>query len=246
MRRLAFLPLLFSALAIGGCGSSAEINYRIIVQVDDNGVSRTGSGVWQFKITENVPLGGRSYTPRFRGEAIAVDLPGRGTLFVLGQGPSADMSMVAEKLFRKEAEAVAGPAAERHQLNGAISKMVGQQKEVPCARLTGEAGDRLPLSFCPFLVRFRNPRDPGSVEQVDIANLSSSFGPGVRMKTLLVQITDADVTTGIEARLPWLAAQMKGKASLDGTPFNGINPSQNEPTGRRLSAGEFSTEISRK
>jgi hypothetical protein len=55
-----------------------------------------------------------------------------------------------------------------------------------------------------MLVTFGNLRDPMSVTEVDPANLSAQFGEGVRLRRITVQVTDDDVTEGIERRLGWL------------------------------------------
>ena len=227
------------AATLGGCGSSATINFRFIVEIDDNGVTRSGSSVWQFKISEN--LDRTSYSPEFHGEAVAVDLPGRGTLFVLPSDLGTDLQIVAEKLFRQEAEAVAGRSATRHALNRAIGRMIGAAKPVPCSKVRGASK---PLSwaddFCPGMVRFRNPDDPASVEAVEIGNLESAFGPGVRIKGFAVEITDADVTTGIEQRLPWLPDYARRQVHLTNRPVH--STSYNTPLAERLGTGAFSTE----
>ena len=63
----------------------------------------------------------------------------------------------------------------------------------------------LPFNGLPMLVRFRDPSDPASVERVDPSDLAASFGAGVKFERMSIEITDAPVTTGIEAVLPWLA-----------------------------------------
>jgi hypothetical protein len=62
----------------------------------------------------------------------------------------------------------------------------------------------LPLDKLPMLVRFRDISDPKSVERVGPNDLATSFGPGVKHVRAMIEITDAPVTTGIEARLGWL------------------------------------------
>jgi hypothetical protein len=52
------------------------------------------------------------------------------------------------------------------------------------------------------------------VQRVDPANLAASFGPGIRLKRITVEVTDDDVTTGIEKRLP--SASNKGFFNWDG------------------------------
>ncbi len=228
------------AVMLGGCGNSASINYRFIVEVDDNGVTRSGSSVWQFKITEN--LDRTSYSPEFHGEAVAVDLPGRGTLFVLARALGSDMQIVAEKLFRPEAEAAAGRLSPRHELNRAIGRLTGAAKPVPCSQVAGAA---TPLSwardFCPGMVRFRDPDDPVSVEGVKIGNLESAFGPGVRMKGFVVEITDADVTIGIEQLLKWLPDYARRRVNLSNKPGGPVG--YDTPLAQRLGTGSFSTEM---
>ena len=59
----------------------------------------------------------------------------------------------------------------------------------------------------PLLVTFADPADPTSVQRVDPANLAASFGPGVTLKRITVEVTNDPVTTGIEKRLGWLGTQ---------------------------------------
>lgn len=66
----------------------------------------------------------------------------------------------------------------------------------------------LPQWLYPLLVTFTDIDDPSSVQRVDPANLAASFGPGIRLKRITVEVSDDDVTTGIEKRLPHF-----GKAS---------------------------------
>jgi hypothetical protein len=51
-------------------------------------------------------------------------------------------------------------------------------------------------------VRFKDEKDPKTVEAVDPANLAASFGDGVRLKRVTIETTTDPVTTGIERRLP--------------------------------------------
>ncbi|HBM06154.1 MAG TPA: hypothetical protein DD369_11230, partial [Erythrobacter sp.] len=59
-------------------------------------------------------------------------------------------------------------------------------------------------SAYPMLVTFGDLDDPASVERVDPDDLAATFGEGVRLKRITVQITDDPVTSGIEQRLGWL------------------------------------------
>jgi hypothetical protein len=65
----------------------------------------------------------------------------------------------------------------------------------------------VPFEYLPMLVRFRDLHDPRSVERVDPSDLAASFGTGVKLDRMSIEITDAAVTKGIEAVLPWLAGR---------------------------------------
>ena len=55
-----------------------------------------------------------------------------------------------------------------------------------------------------MLVTFGDLSDPTSVEEIDPDDLAATFGEGVRLRRMTVQMTDDPVTSGIEQRLGWL------------------------------------------
>lgn len=65
----------------------------------------------------------------------------------------------------------------------------------------------------PTMVRFKNMLDPMSVTAVKRNKLSESFGEGVKLKDVKIEMTDESVTWGIETLLPWLK-ELRG--NLDG------------------------------
>ena len=56
----------------------------------------------------------------------------------------------------------------------------------------------------PEFVIFKDMSDPKTVEQVDPDNLGASLGKGYALKSISVQVTSEEITTGIEKRLRWL------------------------------------------
>ncbi|MER9135189.1 hypothetical protein NKI20_02605 [Mesorhizobium sp. M0830] len=63
----------------------------------------------------------------------------------------------------------------------------------------------VPLQYYPSLVTFTDISDPRTVQWVDPKNLSASFGPGVTLKRITLEITNDSVTEGkIEGVLRWL------------------------------------------
>ncbi|MEO6202469.1 MAG: hypothetical protein ABIU05_13315 [Nitrospirales bacterium] len=68
----------------------------------------------------------------------------------------------------------------------------------------GEVRD-LPRQNYPLLVTFTDINDPKTVQQVDPGNLAATFGPGVSLKRITLEITDEPVTEGkLESVLGWL------------------------------------------
>ena len=61
------------------------------------------------------------------------------------------------------------------------------------------------VSAYPMLVTFGDLSDPTSVANVDPEHLAATFGEGVRLKRITVELTDDAVTTAIEERLGWLS-----------------------------------------
>ncbi len=247
-----------TATLLAGCGKSASVNYRMIVELDDAGVVRQGSSVWRFKITENVPLGGPSFKPEFWGEAISVDIPGKGILFVLPIGRSVEGNlrgnnpeMLPEQKFGKDVERETGGnyTGDRRLkwLNTISSQYIGRTKSLECPNFfesyASRTKDRL-TSDCLFMVRFRDISNPATVEAVDPANLEASFGPGVRLRRILIQITDDDITTGIETKLPPLLEYREKRLKFSGRSIDARpDPNIAHTLADQLSPSAFSTEL---
>ena len=161
---------------------------RLTVTVSVDGKPVSASAVTRI----NVRGGGKPVLPdagvysfNVRGEAVALEIPGRGWLFAL-QKP-APMSL-AEDAFDAFRLAVFG-SRERYSM---IPDYIGQTLTLQ------------PNNY-PLLVTFDDPARPETVKRVDPANLAASFGAGVRLETIALSITDEKPADGvIEKVLPWL------------------------------------------
>jgi hypothetical protein len=91
-----------------------------------------------------------------------------------------------------------------------------------------------------MLVRFRDIADPTSVEKVDPDNLAASFGEGVKLRRITVQLTDDPVTTGIEKRLGWLRSVGEERGTLVKNPPRLLKDAT--PTDL-VASSDFSTEL---
>ncbi|WEZ84065.1 hypothetical protein P6U16_04945 [Rhizobium sp. 32-5/1] len=146
-----------------------------------------------------------------RGEAVVVALPnGRYLFALLKDTPSAGW-LFYPKMPAKEA----GELLERADASNS------RQLE-------------LPRKHYPLLVTFGDIKDPASVKKVDPADLGASFGPGYRLNSITVSVTDEPVTEGkVEAVLGWLSDDPEPKLS----PASGRTT--NIPFSRRVSHGDF-------
>ena len=78
----------------------------------------------------------------------------------------------------------------------------------------------------PMLVTFDDIADPMSVRLVNPAALDATFGPGIKLDTVTLAMTDAAVTSGtVLALLPWLAPDPE--------------PALGPPTGRTTSLPDY-------
>jgi hypothetical protein len=84
-------------------------------------------------------------------------------------------------------------------------------------------------------VRFGDMADPRTVAAVDPANLAASFGDGVALSRVSVEITTDPVTRGIEKKLGWLPAVKVG--SLDGKRIQFLD--QRKTLANTLHYGDF-------
>ncbi len=222
MRMKGFIGLLGGLLA-SSCGfSSDEVRYRLTVEVETPEGLKSGSGVMGFQLAPGFP---QSYAPSFRGEAIAVDLGSRGTLFMILTGRSEDghpsggfIEMLPENAFRRVGvtrELERDNAGDRIETLNFLSKKVGLTANLECSYSPFNPE-------CPFFVRFRDDDAPMSVEAVDPNDLASSFGNGVKIRLINIEITDDDVSTGIEKRLKWIKNPPEGH--LDPNYRSSTNP----------------------
>lgn len=188
------------AALLGGCGLFGGNSYRfkMTVEVETPEGLRTGSSVYEVKGigSRDLITGGKGSRTTLRGEAVAVDLPGGKALFALlrmANGTSTDdhLGIMSMRLM--------DPA------------MINTEKDKSARRIA--SGDSIrspadvPLSDYPLLVMFADINDPTSVTRVDPANLAASLGAGMRLKRIVVEVTDEDVTVAIGKRLAWLSSQ---------------------------------------
>ena len=200
-RALAVMGV-FGMLALGGCGSSggadsssAEVRYRVTVEVDTPQGVRSGSSVWSTKISKPTLALASPYDSKFSGESVTVDLPNGKTLFALLQ--ETIFSRQFRELHREQ------HPQDRVAHYAAIAASKGESVQIPCEKRTGDerGTDRVAFRFdCLALVSFADLAQPTSVFKVDYHDAAASLGKGYAIKRMMVEITDAPVTVGIRKR----------------------------------------------
>jgi hypothetical protein len=210
---LGGLAVASSILALPGCSGSPRHTFRfkMTVEVETPEGLKTGSSVMEIsaamasiKLPES-----QAVNLKFKGEAVAVDLPSGQTLFALvGMTPRGD-TLSGDIIATLNPDI--GP---EEKLVAAVAKLE-QPSSIGHTAVMNADG-------YPRLVRFRDIRDPKSVELVDPNDLGKSFGPGVTLKRIALTVVDEPVTVGIEKRLP--TPQTKGFFNWDGDTSKAMPP----------------------
>ncbi|WP_162841480.1 hypothetical protein [Salaquimonas pukyongi] len=212
--------LLLAALLLSVCGESWNWHQKLTVTVETPQGEKSGSAVQQvtWKNDTLVPgsPGGRAVNG-LRGEAAVVELGSGRYLFALINGAAT----LAQHVVLDPAMAKA-PFEER----GAALEQVGRKGTVP-------------RKYIPQLVTFSNIDNPASVKAVDPDDLAATFGPGYRLKSVTLEITDEPVTDGeVEKVLGWLKDVWPNQ--LDGQRYERIDAANR--SANSLSTGNFTSE----
>lgn len=171
--------------------------YRMTVNVEVDGQMRSGSSVIEAHVSKQPvflpgvnPLG---YSER--GEAVFVDLGGqRNIVALLASGPYAEgaayPSFVVLQHFR---------------LN-----LFDDRQLASLSQLRGRWD--LPSKDLPTLATFSNPGDPTTAKTLQADQLEQFFGPDVRWRGIVIEMTTDAVTHVIESKLPWVTKLTAGLA----------------------------------
>lgn len=171
---------LLAALSLAGCGMFAESwewNQKLTVEVMTPDGIRSGSAVSYVRWQEPDPFG--NYGTRYRGEATVVDLGQGRFLFALIGEPT---KYIALRTFNHS---------------------ITERGFAAMARIRGSRD--VPREHYPLLMTFTDIGDPTSLRALDPDNLAATFGPGVALTQVRLEITDETMTEGkVERLLAWL------------------------------------------
>jgi hypothetical protein len=159
------------------------------------------------ELTYNPVGGGYNWGYEARGEAVAVDLPGGQTLFALLTGEDGYADWAARIVY--DLTPTVPISADKYDSSRAVQLQhaIANQSVVVVPRkvlLDPNSTEPRYVSRYPLLVTFTEIKKPKTVVGVDPADLAKSFGAGVKLRRITVQITDDPVTAGVGKRLGWL------------------------------------------
>lgn len=211
--------------------------YRLTVEVETPEGLRTGSSVIEVETSES-SFPHSSVNHRVRGEAVAVDLPGGKTLFALLRSEN-DNDWARRVMFMLAPEAPEGTA---DPFQARLDDMLELEGPIQVPRMWPPVAHLRQRSAYPMMVTFGDLGDPTSVERVDPDDLAASFGGGVRLMRITVQMSDDPVTTGIDSRLVWMGSYrdrwFNGRSTV-------AEDMRTDELSAHLTSGSFSTEFAR-
>ncbi len=207
------------ASACSGADSHTSYRYKLTLVVNNNGKLISGYNVVAVRVSFLHTLQ-ESIDRQPKGEALVLEV-GTGRLLVAtlrnkdsnmpgsrGWGENAPFGVLL-KAYGIEASAAAKNSKD----------WMAPTKE-NLRRLQRQSGPRpIPFSSLPDLLTFANADDPNTVQLVDPNNLAASFGRGVTLQSATIEVTDEQLTRGIEKKLPWLPEIKKNGWLLSGARF---------------------------
>lgn len=189
-RRLFAAALLgTTGLLLDGCGLMARqwrYRYRLTATLGRGGQTVQGSSVVEV-VRRQVSngIGGR-----INGEAVAVDVPGAGVLFVLLSSLDWGVDWALTIVHHAFSQQLGTTDMVNGEVLDRLDKMIGAKASVPA-------------KYYPSMVKFRDSQDPATVEELAPADISARFG-GFALQDLTIELTDESPRQTIYAKLPWL------------------------------------------
>lgn len=223
-RRRVMTGLGAGTLAVGlaGCGGqSVTRRFRVIATAEVDGKIVEGSTVMQITYSRvEKSLVGAGGSTNLKGEALILDLPGKGTVYVLPWVhvvPGGTIDQVYEYGVLTTLAIAGGIGAMRDE---GFEKLRDAQGRMPFRRPSRTRQNGLPL-----FVAFTDEKAPKTIFEVDPFSMGAHF-PGVKLLSFDIEFTDARVTSVLTKRLPWLLDTPQSPKRWERTHFYWDPPGQ--------------------
>ncbi|TFI56472.1 hypothetical protein E2493_20030 [Sphingomonas parva] len=186
-----FLSALVAAILVAACAPQPSYRYELTVEIDTPEGLRKGSSVLEVHAQKEFRL-----LPNFQGQSVLAE--GEAVTVLLPKG---------EKLFA---------------LLGGDARGRGTAETIPLAMLTDEERKTIPFvevggvlsaqkrqavlrpEDYPQFVRFSDLSDPGTIEQINPADVAKLYGSGYAIRRIIAKTTSAPVSRRLERHLIWL------------------------------------------
>lgn len=190
------------------CSRSAEVRYKVSVELEEDGQTRSGSSIWSWRITKPTVALASPYNSEFHGEAVAVALAHHPTVFGLLVNSEADSHyapLLVERLFGRGSQEArrSGRPYDRVEDVRDIASRVGERVVVDCRD----------LKACPMLVWFERADDPTSIQMADPAQFPN-LDKGITLRSITIEITEDSSSQSISQTLPWLVSVGSNRPTL--------------------------------
>ena len=240
---------LVALLGTAGCDGTIYQPYRYketLVVETPQGI-RTGSTVIEvrmYKEGQSNPFARGGIHGEFEGEAAEVDLPNGRTLFALLTSPS--NYGWAKGAYQMLAQLTPEEMAQPYDPNNTgfdiqfRRAMALKGPQILPRMMPSAAPSHDPVSAYPWLVTFSDIKEPTSVQAVDPDNLAASFGPGYKLKAIVLEKTDEPVSEGIEKEIGTTFFAKWDQARQDALK-NTINDPYFQTLAGKLNGGGFTT-----
>jgi len=179
--------------------------YRMTVNVEVDGKLRSGSSVIEFQISKQMRFLPDVNPIKFDavGEAVFVDLGGQRSLVaLLKSGENATDGNFPLRVV---------PAHFKLDTDRQLASL-------PSLRGRWE----LPAQDLPTLATFSDANNSATLRVIRPDQLEQTFGPDVRWRGIVIEMTTDPVTHGLEARLPFLVSQKDTLRRANQNPFKFI------------------------
>lgn len=210
-RGVAVRPLWLCVTASALCSCSpraAEVRFKVDVTIDDNGQERRQSAVWSTTISRPLIQLTDSYVRRWDIESIPIHLSDGSWLFFLPAGRS---TFWPEYYYEKYILRWRG-VSDRIEITRRAARKVGWRFRINCS-YHPENFPRWPSKErCPPTMIANNLADPESFKEFDLAQFPQADGHRVRLKSIVVTVTNAPATQRLYAMMPWLRELQRSKS----------------------------------
>lgn len=192
-----------------------HVRYRLTVEVQDGDQLKTGSSVVEasYNIEPSWSWSGPNPHVRVVGFEPTVDLGEKGMLFLSFSNATRTPAEIVERnqhVFCAADDMYCLPF-EAYGKPGTTIPAHNYDRKVPLQALLRQGGPReVPFTDLPELVRFRDIEDWHTRTRVAPHDLIATFGPGVKLRRVILQLTNDPITPLPEVWPQWLKQQRGG------------------------------------